>query len=129
MSNDAGWVGIDLDGTLAHYDKYGGPEHIGEPIAPMVERVKQFLKEGREVRIFTARCFPIGVVHPDEKLMLYYDQRRQDANLAVAAIRNWCDKHLGRVLTITCVKDFRMDVLYDDRAVQVVKNTGELVGA
>jgi len=26
-----GWVGVDLDGTLAHYDGWKGADHIGEP--------------------------------------------------------------------------------------------------
>ena len=38
-----GWVGVDLDGTLATYDEWRGIEHVGEPIAPMVERVKRWL--------------------------------------------------------------------------------------
>ena len=35
----AGWIGVDLDGTLAHYGGWIGPDHIGDPIAPMVERI------------------------------------------------------------------------------------------
>lgn len=55
MSNK-GWIGVDLDGTLAHYDGWKGPEHIGAPIPAMVERVKAWLAEGKEVRISTARA-------------------------------------------------------------------------
>jgi hypothetical protein len=29
-----GWIGVDLDGTLAHYDGWKGIDHIGEPIKP-----------------------------------------------------------------------------------------------
>ena len=50
-----GWIGVDLDGTLAHYDEFRGDDYVGEPIEPMVERVKQWLDEGKDVRIFTAR--------------------------------------------------------------------------
>ena len=50
-----GWIGVDLDGTLAEYLGWQGMGHIGEPIAPMVERVKAWLAEGKDVRIFTAR--------------------------------------------------------------------------
>ena len=35
-----GWIGVDLDGTLAMYDQWAGAGHIGEPIPLMVERVK-----------------------------------------------------------------------------------------
>jgi len=50
-----GWIGVDLDGTLAYYDEWRGLYHIGEPIPAMVDRVKRWLAEGRDVRIFTAR--------------------------------------------------------------------------
>ncbi len=93
------WVGVDLDGTLAHYDGYKGDDVIGEPIEPMVKRVKQMLYDGVEVRLFTARQ-----PHP--------------------AIRKWCKLHLGKVLQITNVKDPGMIALYDDRAVSVVRNKG-----
>lgn len=46
MSSQQGWIGVDLDGTLAHYDGWKGADHIGEPIPAMVERVKQWLSEG-----------------------------------------------------------------------------------
>jgi hypothetical protein len=23
-----GWIGVDFDGTLAHYDRWEGPEHV-----------------------------------------------------------------------------------------------------
>ena len=47
-----GWIGVDLDGTLAVYYDW---EIIGDPIPLMVERVQQWLKEGKHVKIFTAR--------------------------------------------------------------------------
>lgn len=128
MTTNTGWIAVDCDGTLATYDKWVGPGHIGEPIKPMVDRVKKWLADGREVRIFTARVFPLGEVKPNDPLMQYHDARRQEANQAVQAIRDWCARHIGRVLTITCVKDPQMDVMYDDRARQVVQNTGEIVG-
>ena len=110
MSN--GWIGVDLDGTLAHYDGWRGEAHIGAPIPAMVERVRRWLAQGREVRIFTAR-----VSHPDQ------------VDAAVEAIEAWCLEHIGVVLPITNAKDYEMIELWDDRAVQVVMNTGEPVGA
>jgi hypothetical protein len=103
-----GWIGVDLDGTLAHYDDWQGIAVIGPPIAPMVARVKTWLAEGIEVRIFTAR-----VSGP--------------AALAAAArphIEKWCREHIGQVLPVTATKDFGMYQLWDDRAVQVECNTG-----
>ncbi len=40
------WIGVDLDGTLAHYTGWKGPEHIGEPIEEMAERVREWLSKG-----------------------------------------------------------------------------------
>jgi hypothetical protein len=102
----AGWIGVDLDGTLAEY--HGASNDIGKPIRPMVNRVKRWLKEGREVRIVTAR---VANVH----------QRPQ----ATTEIRAWCKKHIGRTLPVTHCKDYLMNELWDDRAVQVRPNTGE----
>jgi glutaredoxin 2 len=103
-----GWIGVDLDGTLAHYDEWEGIDVIGAPIIPMVNRVKSWLADGIEVRIFTAR-----VGGPSE--------------LAAAArphIEQWCREHIGRKLAVTATKDFGMYELWDDRAVQVECNTG-----
>lgn len=106
-----GWIGVDLDGTLAVYDEWHGPEHVGEPVPSMVERVKRWLREGKDVRIFTARVWndPDGV--------------------ALRPIQDWCRKHLGTVLPVTNAKDYGMVELWDDRAVAVVPNTGVRVGA
>lgn len=100
-----GWIGVDLDGTLAYYGEWLGPEHIGEPIPKMVERVKQWLDHGIEVRIFTAR--------------IAEDPER------IPGIQDWCEKHVGARLQVVCKKDYHMYELWDDRAVQVVPNTGE----
>lgn len=104
-----GWIGVDLDGTLAHYDTWRGIDHIGVPIKPMVDRVKQWLKDGVSVKIFTARV------------------AGRDADQVRAYIDAWCLEHIGQVLPVTNVKDFQMVELWDDRAVQVRCNTGEPV--
>lgn len=125
-----GWIGVDLDGTLAHYDGWKGPEVIGDPVPRMLTRVKDWLAEGREVRIFTARAYPLGLIDvpevelplaPEHSLMTH---RVMTAYTAVHAIRAWCLLHLGQYLTITCIKDYSMTELWDDRAVQVELNTG-----
>ena len=38
-----------------------------------------------------------------------------------------CQEHLGQVLPITCVKDFHLWQFWDDRSVQVITNTGEVL--
>ena len=41
-------------------------------------------------------------------------------------IKEWCIKHVGQELPITCFKDFGMIELWDDRAIRVEKNTGKI---
>lgn len=113
-----GWIGVDLDGTLAEYHGWQGPGFIGKPVPRMVDRVKLWLSEGKEVRVFTARVF----APPDDP------QRQLEAAFSLIAIRGWCVEHLGVALPVTCQKDFGMVELWDDRATQVVTNTGEAVG-
>ncbi len=110
-----GWIGVDLDGTLAEYTGWKGVDHIGDPIPKMVERVKRWLDEDRAVRIFTARVHGHGlpIIGTDECVDV------------LTPIREWCEKHIGAVLPVTNIKDFGMVELWDDRAVQVIPNTGE----
>jgi hypothetical protein len=106
------WIGVDLDGTLAEYTGGRGDTTIGKPIQKMVDRVRYWMNVDKiEVRIFTAR-----VAGSDRA-----------ANKKV--IQDWLENecNLPR-LEVTCVKDYGMVELYDDRAVQVIFNTGELVG-
>ena len=63
MSN--GWIGVDLDGTVALYDKWVHHTHIGNPIEAMVKRIKNWRAQGHEVRIFTARVYPLNMCIPD----------------------------------------------------------------
>lgn len=111
-----GWIGVDLDGTLAEYHGWQGCSNIGAPVPAMVERVKRWLGEGKTVRILTARVSHDGTWG-----------RRCDALQAEAAIRDWCLKHVGQALDVTCIKDYAMVELWDDRCVQVIPNTGERV--
>jgi hypothetical protein len=106
--NDRGWIGVDLDGTLAEYDGWKGINHIGKPIPKMLERVKAWLLKGETVKIFTARV-----------------SRLNDGFAARRFIENWCLANLGAVLPVTYKKDLAMRELWDDRCVQVIPNTGE----
>ena len=108
------WIGVDLDGTLAEYHGWKGVDHIGKPIAPMVEFVKEQLAKGRTVKIFTARMHGHGVE----------DFITGEPADVVTPIQKWCLEHIGMVLEVTNVKDFGMIELYDDRAVQIIANTG-----
>lgn len=103
----SGWIGVDLDGTLAYYDRWNGS--IGMPIMPMVERIRAWLAKGIEVRVVTARVSGC----------------EEEAADQVKQIKAWCKEHIGFELEVTCKKDFAMIELWDDRAVRVVANTGQ----
>jgi hypothetical protein len=125
MGSNSGWIGFDLDGTLAEYHGFKGPDHIGEPIYPMIEILRGFLSQGKKVKIFTARVwYPRA---PGGNL-LETGRRLEEAEAARRAIEAWCLEHIGQVLEVTCVKDYSMWALYDDRAIQVQKNTGRILG-
>lgn len=100
-----GWIGVDLDGTLAQYGGWISPRHIGEPIRPMVDRVREWLGQGIDVRIFTARAY-------------------EPETGTIEAIQDWAEAYIGHRLAVTCVKDYGMIQLWDDRAVRVVENVG-----
>lgn len=121
-ANGQGWVGFDLDGTLAYYDKWRGPEHIGAPILPMVEGLKQLLTKGVHCKIFTARVW-----YPKEIETVADAARKLDATAAEDAIIAWCKEHIGQELEVTCCKDMGMIALYDDRCFRVETNTGRLL--
>jgi hypothetical protein len=109
-----GWIGVDLDGTLAKSVKSQAGEDIGVPVYRMVKQVKQWLAQGHDVRIFTARVnpYPRGI----------------EATRARRAIEAWSERHLGQVLPITYEKDWDMALLFDDRARQVEHDTGRVLG-
>lgn len=107
-----GWIGVDLDGTLAEYGgTYLGPTNIGPPVPAMLERVKGWLEQGYEVRIFTARACMEGT---------------WDYIQFVEAMHAWCLEHIGQTLKVTCVKDFGCIFIVDDRAMGVEPNTGRI---
>jgi hypothetical protein len=108
MNHKGGWIGVDLDGCLAHYESWISVDHIGKPIPLMVARVKQWISEGQQVKIFTARVAREG----------------DEATKARQVIEEWCLKHIGTILEITNKKDFAMITLWDDRCVQIEPNTG-----
>lgn len=104
------WVGFDLDGCLACYGGWTSYCPIGAPIKPMVDKVKEYLRQGIEVRIFTARVCD------------------NNGGESLKEIADWCQEHIGQELKITNVKDYGMIKLYDDRCVAVECNTGRILG-
>lgn len=112
------WIAVDFDGTLAKFgcDWQQDYRATGDPVPAMVERVKQWLADGEDVRIFTAR---MDCYHPTFKGLDTYRVKEP--------IEAWCLQHLGRVLPITNVKDYFCKAIYDDRAIQVEHDTGRLI--
>jgi len=105
------WIGVDFDGTLV---THAYPK-IGEPIQAMIDRIKGWLREGTyDVRIFTAR------VGPGE------DGRRTVAE-EITLIQDWLETQNLPRLPVTATKDFMMVQLWDDRAVEVEKDSGRLI--
>lgn len=100
---------VDLDGTLAYDESYThDPHHIGAPVPPMLQRVKRWLAEGREVWIFTAR-----LSNPD-----------LDRSQTISAIQDWCEEQGLPRLKVTNRKDNRIVAYFDDRAYHVLRDQG-----
>lgn len=114
------WIGVDFDGTLCTLDLHAlmtgtyGPRTVGEPIPIMVERVKNWVKNGENVKIFTARVSPIT----SRTLGVPASEMKELINV-------WCDKYLGFRLPITHEKDCYLKEIWDDLPMnQVLVNTG-----
>lgn len=107
-----GWIGVDLDGTLATYHGWAqqgdGTGFIGAPVPAMAERCRGALADGKELRIITARCH-VGNPHREAEAL----------NIAGYTL-----EHLGRALKAQAEKDFGLIELWDDRVRQVIPNTG-----
>ncbi len=106
MDKSGPWVGVDLDGTLAVWDNRSSLDRIGSPIPAMLSYVQRMKNNGVRVKIFTARAGD-----PDQ----------------IPKIEKWLAKNGLPGLEITNVKDYYMERLYDDRALQVEKNTGRII--
>lgn len=75
------WYGFDFDGTLVKQKKF--PDY-GKPIEKMVARVKRYLAQGKNVKIFTARA-----ATPEQKKV----------------VSDWTLQHIGQRLEVTNEKD------------------------
>jgi hypothetical protein len=104
------FIGVDFDGVLVEYHGFQGDGVFGDPIQPMVEKVRSLLREGKDVRIFTSRMCP---TQPKGTL----EKNRQE-------IQRFCQFHFGQQLWLTALKEPAMKEFYDDRAIQMITNTG-----
>lgn len=99
--------GVDLDGTLAEYYGWKGEGHVGKAIPKMLDRVKKWINDGITIVIFTARA----------------DQPEN-----IPAIKEWLKDNGIPGLKITNIKTHNISRIYDDRAIQVRRNSGDLIG-
>ena len=97
---------VDLDGTLAEYNGWKGPDCIGKPVPAMVDRIRNWLSRGITVKIFTARATVPEQIDP---------------------IKNWLSQLGFGECEVTCIKGFDAVEFWDDRAVTVEANTGRVL--
>lgn len=96
---------VDFDGTLAEYHGYGDGS-LGKPVPKMIERVRNWIAAGKKVKVVTARA--------------------NDGDAEIKKIQEWTVNVFGQALEVTSNKDRFMLELWDDRAVRVKENTGEV---
>lgn len=101
------WIGVGLDGTLAFCDGPIDPDNIGKPVPDMAARVRDWVDHGHTVKVFTPRA-------ADES--------------GTAKVEQWLREHELPELEVTCEKDLHMLELWDNRAIQIIPNTGQPVG-
>lgn len=115
-----GYYLVDMDGTFAEYHGWTKWNEFGAPIMPMVERVRAWLAEGRDVRIFTARV-PLNDTEPQTCRLSGETWTGVDMKYFIA---EYTQKHVGQRLRAQCWKDLNCIEIWDDRAVGVEANTG-----
>jgi hypothetical protein len=133
LANCGGWIAVDFDGTLAEYYEWVGWNVFGKPIPLMVERVRTWINHDVDVRILTAR---VGLPLTNKYNGSYKEingfmgstckitgERFSDYRM-ISKIQDWTEQHVGKRLPVQCYKDVNMIELWDDRAVQVIANTG-----
>jgi hypothetical protein len=74
----------------------------------MMDRVKDWLADGKKVKIFTARAV---------------DKEQ------IPAVEEWLKENGLEGLPVTCIKGKDGEEFWDDRAVKVERNTGKVLSA
>ena len=105
-------IALDLDKTLAFHESKWGISKIGDPILPMVDKVKEWLSKGYKITIFTVRMNNTGEVLETQIAMI-------KEFLIGAGLPN---------LPKTATKQRDFSHFVDDRAYHVERNTGRIIG-
>lgn len=98
---------VGLDGTLAYYKYWEYENHIGESIPDIKRKILCWLSLGIKIKIFTARAYKKELIKPIRKWLLL--------------------NGLPPTLEITNIKGIDCDLLFDDKAREVIYNTGIIV--
>lgn len=102
---------LDLDKSLAYHESEYGISKIGEPVWPMVEKVKEWLNKGYKITIFTARMSEVA--HTPEQIA---EQK--------IMIKEFLERAGLPDLPKTAVKSPEFSHIIDDRAYHVERNAG-----
>lgn len=117
-----GWIAVDMDGTLFEYTEWTKWNEFGKPIELMAARVKLWVSQGKDVRIFTAR---MPLPHEQEiEQTCYRTGEKFNGVMMKKAIADHTEKHLGFRMRAQCYKDLYTIEIWDDRAIGVIANSG-----
>lgn len=124
--DDGGYIAVDFDGTVAEFESGDGAwvawNEFGAPIPVMVERIKGWIQKGYTVKIFTARL-PEDQ-DPQARTVCPTTGYAYARSEMIEAISDYCWLHIGKKLEAINIKSHYAIEFWDDRAVQVVPNTG-----
>lgn len=102
------WLALGLDGALASTTPHGLRGPIGAPVYNTVQRLKDWTEHRKlTVKILTPRA-----------------ATEEGAN----AVRAWLKEHNLPELEVTHAKDLQMVEFWSAHCVQVISNTGQIVG-
>lgn len=120
------WIGVGYEGVLVKRRPWFNDQDHAIPA--MIDRVKGWLDEGRDIRI-VANLEPLNrCVEPGALRIMHgawVDNAKEERCwLYVASIRLFCVRHFNVVLPITNVIDAKMRCLWDCKCEQVEPDTG-----
>jgi len=98
---------IGLDGVLAYYERWGNEGDIGEPINDMKNKILKWINNGITIKIFTARAYKEESINHIRKWLLL--------------------NGLPPTLEITNIKGTDCDLILDNKAREVIHNTGMII--
>ena len=105
-------IAVDWDGTLVEYTQFKGACIYGAPVPRMVYRIQDWLKEGHAVIIFTSRVSDEHTISRVAEEIATIQVALHDMGLPP--------------LMVTANKYTHISEFWDDRAVHVIKNTGQV---